>query len=352
MTKILSGQNKDFGLVDEFQSKVETVTIENIGTETVTLTGVDSDNADFVVNEISLEKVQPKFPANSTIYLNDKGICQDISTGAFYTTNQGYGILGTTNANGLITLCTDAPVISITSPSSGDDKQLDVAFAVTWTSSNVASLDITLESEGGYKKYEGITASLGTYNVTLDPDDGFVPNEGVTITLRDVLGIASDNVNIYTLATVTMIDDFESYSVGQDMTSFAPWNCHSWLSAVITDTYALSGTKSMKIQIQPDGGYRSKVTFSAKNMTGKSVSFALRRGNSGVYIERYEVLLYNGAFFASKLTVLTPAVSATGFTTLITSGFPGNISNITAIEIDIIGNNNYDWLYIDDVKII
>lgn len=108
MTKILSGQNKDFGLVDEFKSKVETVTIENIGTETVTLTGVDSDNADFVVNEISLEKIQPKFPANSTIYLADNGLCQNLTTGAFYTSNQGYGVLGTTNGAGLITLVASA----------------------------------------------------------------------------------------------------------------------------------------------------------------------------------------------------------------------------------------------------
>ena len=202
MTKILSGADINFGLVDEFKSKVETVTVENIGTETVTLTGVDSDNADFVVNEISLEKVQPKFPANSTIYLADNGLCQNLTTGAFYTSNQGYGVLGTTNGAGLITLVTNAPFILISAPTT--DQKLETTFAVVWTSGIVSNVNIILESESGYKRHDNILASLGTYNVQLNASDGFVINEAVTITVIDILGIATDSVSITSIATLSM----------------------------------------------------------------------------------------------------------------------------------------------------
>lgn len=102
MTKIISAENIDFGKVEEFEPKIISGKISNIGTERVTISGLVSDNPKFIAN-ITEKLMEPEFPTSSNIYfLNAKKIIQ-AANGVVSTTDLGFGKAGTTDADGKFT---------------------------------------------------------------------------------------------------------------------------------------------------------------------------------------------------------------------------------------------------------
>lgn len=225
MTKILFADDLNIGFVDEFTSKTGTVKVQNIGTEKVVISDMIS-NSQYFVTDFTEETVQPKFPANSTIYINDLGRCQDLTTGEFYVTNQGYGILGTTDSDGLLTLNPGLPEVSITSPSEDAEYKVGSSVTITWTASNIENLDLVVESGSGLLTVEDIDASLGTYTFNLTADLGtFYPNDTISISLTDCLGIASDTVAIDTIATITITPAIGEQTAGVAFDVAGTANC-------------------------------------------------------------------------------------------------------------------------------
>ena len=112
MTKIIESNNIDFGVVEEFKSKKVTGTISNTGTERVTLSDLISSRNEFVVN-LSKLRMEPKFPASSTIYFVDDEFHVQYSDGSYATTDQGFGQAGTTDSDGKLTV-TSLPSKSVT----------------------------------------------------------------------------------------------------------------------------------------------------------------------------------------------------------------------------------------------
>lgn len=63
---------------------------------------LETDNSVFSAKS-EIIVLEPSFPANSTIYVDEDGLIQN-SEGAFYTTDQGYGCIGYTNSEGKLTI--------------------------------------------------------------------------------------------------------------------------------------------------------------------------------------------------------------------------------------------------------
>jgi len=203
MTKIISSPNIDFGLVDEFKSSVANSKVTNTGTERVTLTDLISSDERFVLNSFDT-RIEPKMPANSTLYFGANGRIQS-ATGAYYTTDQGFGAIGTTDADSKLTINHLMPSLALTSPSAGTKYKLSESFNVTWTSSNITLVNVILESEsGGYKKYSDVAASLGTLAVSILASDGFSINETVYIYIENTHQTVEDSVQVQSIATLTM----------------------------------------------------------------------------------------------------------------------------------------------------
>ena len=93
MSKILTitPSTKDFGDSDLFKENVETLTAVNSGTEIVKVTDITSDNEIFTVSHDITELLPP----SATIYFDEH---YNLST-----VESGYGIAGTTNADGVFT---------------------------------------------------------------------------------------------------------------------------------------------------------------------------------------------------------------------------------------------------------
>lgn len=207
MTKIISltPSSKDFGNTGINKENTQTFNVANAGTEKLSFSGLVSDSV-YYRTETESETIQPDFPANSTIYLNDKGKYQDLTTGAFYTTNQGYGIAGTTDANGLLTLNSAVPSVSITNPSALSEYEIDEEVTINWTASNVTHIDIVVESGSGLLEITDIDATLGTYSFNLTAGTGtFYANDSISISIVSTLNpLVADTVNIVSIATITI----------------------------------------------------------------------------------------------------------------------------------------------------
>ena len=141
MTKIAKILNVAFGEKNLGAKARKHTTVSNEGTETLTVTEVTANNTVFTLDTFT-ETLIPKLPINSTIYLDVNNDIQN-ATGAFYTTDQGYGVFGTTDGSGVPTIAFGLPVISITSPLSGNF-ELETNQTLNWTSSNVTNVDITI----------------------------------------------------------------------------------------------------------------------------------------------------------------------------------------------------------------
>lgn len=206
MTKLSEITGIDFGRYVVGKMKLKNTTIKNIGTERITVAKIDSDSSSFSSDYSG--SLEAKFPVSSTLFYGDENGKYCNSDGEFYTTDQGFGVIGATDENGLLTPSTNTPYIEITSPSASSKHKLDTAFDVTWNSANVVLVNIRFEgnTSGGYKYYDGVDATLGTLEVELPSDgaDPFLANEVITLTISATIGMTSDTVDINTIATVTM----------------------------------------------------------------------------------------------------------------------------------------------------
>lgn len=153
---------------------------------------------------LSLKEVVGEYPKSATIYFANQYF-SILESGAICTTNRGFGVLGTTNSAGKLTKLIGMPSLTITSPAEDAEYKIGASVTVTWTASNIENLDLVVESGSGLLAVENIDASLGTYTFNLTADLGtFYPNDTISISLTDCLGIASDTVNIVSIATPTM----------------------------------------------------------------------------------------------------------------------------------------------------
>lgn len=163
-----------------------------------------SDNSVFIP-KIETLVLEPKIPANSTIYFVDENYNIQNSDGSYETSPTGYGIAGTTDASSDITFSKSMPSIAITAPTSGSEYKFDESFDIEWSSSNVVLVDIIIESEsGGYKEYLGIDSSLGIYSVSFNSGDGFSVNEIVYVYVKNAVGSIEDSVQLQSIATLGM----------------------------------------------------------------------------------------------------------------------------------------------------
>jgi hypothetical protein len=166
LSKILQSENIDFGFVEEFQKKKVSSVIENIGTEPVNICGLVSSNSFFEVF-FSEFKTYPKFPANSTIYIDEYGKLID-STGAYYTTSQGYGSVGTTDSDGLLTPAFASATITLddsVEPFLTGDQTLDEDFEVSGTATGLAGYDVEIQAKKDSQAWSEAVV-LGTATIT------------------------------------------------------------------------------------------------------------------------------------------------------------------------------------------
>jgi len=164
MTKIIESNNIDFGVVEEFKSKKVTGTISNTGTERVTLSDLISSRNEFVVN-LSKLRMEPKFPASSTIYFVDDEFHVQYSDGSYATTDQGFGQAGTTDSDGKLTVTSlPAKSVTMTTPVLTAGVAGNVAGTANCTTVNVY---YRLSTDTLWTLFDsGITVIAGAYTAT------------------------------------------------------------------------------------------------------------------------------------------------------------------------------------------
>lgn len=183
MTKIISAENIDIGKVEEFQTGTASGKVNNIGTESVLLSGVVSNSTLFEVGFVA-KKVFPPFPASSTIYFRQGFVLQN-SNGEFATTPHGYGVAGTTDENRKLTPSYAMSSVTITSPVDEDELALDLLTRVEWTAENVEFVNIIIEGATGIRTINNIDARLGAWVFNLTADSGsFQDGQELTITVE------------------------------------------------------------------------------------------------------------------------------------------------------------------------
>jgi hypothetical protein len=177
-------------------------TLTNESGQVVDVTGITSSMGYF--SSVFARKIQPNFPVSSTIYFRENHVLQNVN-GEFATTDQGFGIAGSTDSSGKFTPNYALPAISITAPTAGTKYKLSESFNVTWTSSNITLVNIILESEsGGSKTYSDVDASLGTLAVAISASDGFSINETVYIYIENTHQSIDDSVQVQSIATLAI----------------------------------------------------------------------------------------------------------------------------------------------------
>jgi len=206
MTKIINitPTPKEYSDTGLFKESAETFSVNNTGTQRVTLSDIASDNTLFTVGTIQAN-VEPSMPINSTLYFVNANKAVQNSDGSFATTDQGFGSFATTDSSGIPTIGFGLPSISITSPLSGNF-ELETNQTLNWVSSSVSLVNITITGDsGGSKVYSNVDASLGTYTFQLNATDGFVTNDEFSIKVEATIGATSDEVTgLDTIATLTI----------------------------------------------------------------------------------------------------------------------------------------------------
>ena len=236
MTKIISAENIDFGTVGEFNETTETGTITNTGTERVTVENISSDESQFPVS-MTAKLLEPRFPISSDIYFLDNKKTIQSATGVIATTDQGYGQAGTTDVSGVLTFNPTAKSIEITAPADSSTQGLEIAFPVAWTSENILLVNIILDSTSGYKIYEDITATLGTYNVIISESDGFEGGETVLIAVQNSMETVLDSIYV-------TVEEMPLSSLSMDATAVAstPEDVETVAGTLTMDATAVAST--------------------------------------------------------------------------------------------------------------
>jgi len=125
MTKIINitPTPKEYSDTGLFKESAETFSVNNTGTQRVTLSDIASDNTLFTVGTIQAN-VEPSMPINSTLYFVNANKAVQNSDGSFATTWQGYGAFCTTDALGIPTIGFTSSYIEIDSVNNGVNMEL------------------------------------------------------------------------------------------------------------------------------------------------------------------------------------------------------------------------------------
>jgi len=112
MTKILNLENVAFPDTPLNVTRNKKDSVSNIGTEPVTITKIDSDESVFVPESVETPKLYPK-RASANIYVDNDGSLVN-SSGEYFTTEPSIGSqIGTSDANGNITIDLSGLFVSI-----------------------------------------------------------------------------------------------------------------------------------------------------------------------------------------------------------------------------------------------
>lgn len=427
------------------------VIIDQTKTSQVTVNYADTSKPDTSTITSNRTQMTATVDSISTVFEVSKTYYFD-ADGGLVTTNQGYGTLGTTDSDGVLTVAHSTPSLTLDSPLESAKFKLNETITVKWTANNITLINIVIESATGIKTVKNIDATLGTYDVDLTADAGdFRVNQEITIAIENVVGSIADSADISSIATVTintptltagtegnvtgtsngvevdiyfrtsadeeeeieageweifeegvevdedgnwsatgtiadadtydfiaedttdrdgsaqvedvvvasgeiMIDDFESYSNGQDLINASPWNSVSFPLFSATTAYAFSGTKSVEVGCSDWSVLEAVRTISSIDCTGKKISFRIRRASNNS-VGNVRVSLYSGESIAGDSgTYLQPSISTSSFTELVVD-IDSNIDvnkmkTVTKIGIAFQGSIYYGRAYIDDLKII
>lgn len=180
------------------------VIIDQTKTSQVTVNYADTSKPDTSTITSNRTQMTATVDSISTVFEVSKTYYFD-ADGGLMTTDQGYGTLGTTDSDGVLTVAHLTPSLALTAPSAGTKYELEESFNVTWTSSNITLVNVILESEsGGSKTYSDVDASLGTLAVAISASDGFSINETVYIYIENTHQTLEDSVQVASIATLTM----------------------------------------------------------------------------------------------------------------------------------------------------
>lgn len=116
MSKIKAIAPINFGIIEALRTKSKSVTVENISDSTQAVE-IASNKAEFSVDKSGVVLVA-NFPPNATIYFASNKRVYD-ANGKYYTTDQGYGIFGVTDANSNLLLTCSMQQIVIDSINGG-----------------------------------------------------------------------------------------------------------------------------------------------------------------------------------------------------------------------------------------
>jgi len=253
---------------------------------------------------------------------------------------------GTDTSDIIATVTMDTPVLTagtegtITGTSNGS--VVDVYSRLSSPEGAWELFDGTVAvNESGNWTATGTIADAGTRDFiavdTTDPD-GFVQVDDVTVASGE-----------------TMIDNFESYSDGQDLINASPWNSVSFPLFSATTAYAFSGIKSVEVGCSNSNILKAVRTISSIDCTGKKISFRIRRASNNSVVN-VRVSLYSGESLAGDSgAYLYPSISTSEFTELvvdINSFDVDKMKTVTKIGIAFQGSTYYGRAYIDDLKIV
>ena len=197
MTKIINIADIAFGRYVVGKRLRRTSLIKNVGTEKVVITAIASTNPAFESDYAGT--LQAKYPISSTLYFGANGRIKD-ANGSFYLTDQGYGTLGTTDSNGVLTVAHSIPSITAltTDPEtpepatnfelSGEStylvgKELTLQYSTddsTWLPLGVA----TVQPDGTWSKADCQIATAGTYYLRAIYGAEIVESASITVTVE------------------------------------------------------------------------------------------------------------------------------------------------------------------------
>ena len=215
MTKIINitPTPKEYSDTGLFKESAETFSVNNTGTQRVTLSDISSDNALFTAGTFQAN-VEPFMPIDSTVYFVNATSNIQNTDGSYETTDQGFGQAGTTDSDGKLTV-TGLPAKSVimTTPVLTAGVEGDI----TGTSLFVTTVNVyyRLSTDTLWTEFNfGITVIANAWTATgTMPAAGtydFLVTDADCPTVRDQL----DDVNVISSVTYYSMSGGYQHSLG------------------------------------------------------------------------------------------------------------------------------------------
>lgn len=270
-------------------------TLTNESGQVVNVTGISSSMGYF--SSVFARKVQPNFPVSSTIYFRENEVLQN-ANGEIATTDQGFGIAGSTDSNGKFAFKPVMLSLSLTAPSAGTSFVYRSDITVEWeASANIPLVNIIIESATGIKTVSNIDASLGTYDAPMIADSGsFDFGQELVITVENSLQTISDSVTVEirqaTLQDFRIEESESEYRVAEDIhfTAYVNYGNLPSIWAVYAQ-YSSDGITYEDIQSATVGGSGLANITGCLIPAGASGTIYLRARVGDVYSDPIEALV-------------------------------------------------------------